>query len=51
MFFHHKYYHYNNLKNLIHNYFDNVNYNFYISNYPTSTIAGITPYNITFKNS
>ena len=28
-----------------------VNYNFYISNYPTSTIAGITPYNITFKNS
>jgi hypothetical protein len=28
-----------------------VNYKFYISNYPTSTIAGGTPYNITFKNS
>ena len=28
-----------------------INYKFYISNYPTSTIAGGTPYNITFKNS
>jgi hypothetical protein len=27
-----------------------INYKFYISNYPTSTIAGGTPYNITFKN-
>jgi len=28
-----------------------INYKFYISNYPTSTIAAGTPYNITFKNS